>query len=107
MAYCIEPEAQAKVYSTWSRSRVKPWLAPRALLRRAAALPTLAMMFYCIGTGFSERSCSAAPLNGRAPVDDVFYQFMPIAWRDSNNDAQRFGDFDGMTASLDYLQNLG
>lgn len=39
--------------------------------------------------------------------DDVFYQFMPIAWRDSNNDQYRYGDFNGMTASLDYLQSLG
>jgi glycosidase len=39
--------------------------------------------------------------------DEIIYQFMPIAWRDSNNDAQRFGDFDGMTASLDYLESLG
>lgn len=39
--------------------------------------------------------------------DEVFYQFMPIAWRDSDNDAQRFGDFGGMEASLDYLQGLG
>ncbi|MBX3357605.1 MAG: hypothetical protein KF745_04175 [Phycisphaeraceae bacterium] len=39
--------------------------------------------------------------------DDVFYHFMPIAWRDSDGDAQRFGDFGGMTASLDYLQSLG
>lgn len=35
------------------------------------------------------------------------YHLMPIAWRDSNNDASRFGDFGGMTASLDYLQSLG
>src|SRR5437660_6632561 len=40
-------------------------------------------------------------------TDEIFYQFMPIAWRDSDNDAQRFGDFGGMTASLDYLQSLG
>ncbi|MCA9757150.1 MAG: alpha-glucosidase C-terminal domain-containing protein [Candidatus Eisenbacteria bacterium] len=39
--------------------------------------------------------------------DEVFYQFMPIAWRDSDNDAVRFGDFGGMTASLDYLEDLG
>lgn len=39
--------------------------------------------------------------------DDVFYHFMPIAWRDSDNDTYRFGDFDGMTASLDYLDDLG
>lgn len=49
----------------------------------------------------------AAPLNGREITEDIFYQIMPIAWRDSDNDAQRFGDFNGMTASLDYLQNLG
>lgn len=49
----------------------------------------------------------AAPLDNREPIDDVFYQFMPISWRDSDNDAQRFGDFDGMTASLDYLEDLG
>ncbi|MBU0641368.1 MAG: alpha-glucosidase C-terminal domain-containing protein [Planctomycetes bacterium] len=40
-------------------------------------------------------------------ADDVFYHYMPIAWRDSDNDAQRFGDFDGMTAGLDYLEELG
>jgi len=49
----------------------------------------------------------AAPLDGREITEDVFYQIMPIAWRDSDNDAQRFGDFNGMTASLDYLQNIG
>ena len=52
-------------------------------------------------------AASAEPLDGREAVDDVFYQFMPIAWRDSNSDASRFGDFGGMTASLDYLQTLG
>jgi alpha-amylase len=46
-------------------------------------------------------------------IDDVVYQFMPIAWRDSDNDVApeggplRFGDFRGMTDSLDYLQQLG
>ncbi len=50
---------------------------------------------------------SAEPLDGREVVDDVFYHFMPIAWRDADNDTFRFGDFDGMTASLDYLENLG
>lgn len=50
----------------------------------------------------------------RPIVDEVAYQIMPIAWRDSNNDGSggvftRFGDFNGLasTASLDYLQNLG
>src|SRR5437764_339971 len=48
------------------------------------------------------------------PRDEVIYQIMPIAWRDSNNDTQgstptRFGDFGGLAsaASLDYLQGLG
>lgn len=40
-------------------------------------------------------------------TDDVFYHFMPIVWRDSDHDAWRFGDFDGMTASLPYLEDLG
>ena len=42
-----------------------------------------------------------------ARLDDVFYQYMPIAWRDSDGDAQRFGDFGGMTAALPYLRDLG
>ena len=50
---------------------------------------------------------SADYTGDREPVDDVFYHFMPIAWRDSNLDAYRFGDFDGMTDSLDYLEDLG
>ena len=49
----------------------------------------------------------AQPDGPRAAADEIFYQFMPIAWRDSNNDASRFGDFGGMTASLDYLETLG
>ena len=52
-------------------------------------------------------SALAAPLDGRAPADDVFYHFMPIAWRDSDNDTYRYGDFGGMTDSLDYLADLG
>lgn len=55
----------------------------------------------------STTAAMAAPLANRAPSDDIFYQIMPIAWRDSNNDAQRFGDFGGMTASLPYLKSLG
>ncbi len=52
-------------------------------------------------------STGAQPLDGREPIDDIFYHFMPIAWRDSDNDIYRLGDFDGMTASLDYLEELG
>jgi alpha-amylase len=46
-------------------------------------------------------------LPAREPVDDVLYQFMPIAWRDSDGDEFRYGDFGGMVASLDYLAELG
>src|SRR5580765_3299260 len=53
------------------------------------------------------RPSAAAPLDGRDPRDDIFYQIMPIAWRDSDNDASRFGDFGGMSASLPYLRSLG
>jgi len=49
----------------------------------------------------------AQPQLDERVADDVFYQFMPIAWRDSDNDTYRFGDFNGMTASLDYLEQLG
>ncbi len=43
----------------------------------------------------------------RGVAEEVFYHFMPIAWRDSDDDTNRFGDFGGMTASLDYLEELG
>ncbi|MCC6350026.1 MAG: alpha-glucosidase C-terminal domain-containing protein [Candidatus Eisenbacteria bacterium] len=69
-----------------------------AFLLLAAALPALAA---------GPDRAGAAPLAGRDVRDDVFYQFMPIAWRDSDNDASRFGDFGGMTASLPYLKSLG
>jgi len=43
----------------------------------------------------------------RPVADDIFYMFMPIAWRDSDGDPWRFGDFGGMTESLPYLKSLG
>ncbi|NBX25938.1 MAG: hypothetical protein EBQ99_07815 [Planctomycetes bacterium] len=56
----------------------------------------------------------AAAQSTRLPQDEVIYQIMPIAWRDSNNDStggvsSRYGDFGGLAAteSLDYLQYLG
>lgn len=48
-----------------------------------------------------------AATQGQDVADEVFYQIMPIAWRDSNSDTYRFGDFGGLTASLDYLTSLG
>jgi glycosidase len=68
---------------------------------RILALLLLAALFV------PARSSATGPLDGRDPRDDIFYQIMPIAWRDSDNDAQRFGDFGGMTASLPYLRSLG
>jgi glycosidase len=57
---------------------------------------------------------SAVAQTARPFQDEVMYQIMPIAWRDSNNDVQgttqtRFGDFGGLAsaASLDYLRDLG
>lgn len=46
--------------------------------------------------------------------DQILYHFMPMSWRDSDNDGvnssrgrQRFGDFNGMTDSIGYLTDLG
>ncbi|MFQ5428947.1 MAG: alpha-amylase family glycosyl hydrolase [Phycisphaerae bacterium] len=72
------------------------------MLKRTSECLLTALCWWCIVP-----NASAAPLNGREVSEDIFYQFMPIAWRDSDNDPFRFGDFDGMTASLDYLENLG
>lgn len=60
------------------------------------------MAAFCGVTGLGQTVLPPNPIS-----DDVFYSFMPIAWRDSNNDTYRYGDFGGMTASLDYLQQLG
>ena len=49
-----------------------------------------------------------APTLAAGPAaDEVFYSYMPIAWRDSNSDTYRFGDFGGMTDALPYLHDLG
>lgn len=64
-----------------------------------------ALLFFAMVTACGR--ADAQPLGKRDIRDDVMYHIMPIAWRDSNNDAQRFGDFGGMTASLDYLESLG
>ena len=60
-----------------------------------------------LGVMGAAASVLAAPLDGREVADDVFYMYMPIAWRDSDSDTYRFGDFGGMTAALDYLEDLG
>jgi len=68
-------------------------------------LRRLALLFLLVLA--STPAARSAPLDGRDVRDDIFYQIMPIAWRDSDNDPQRFGDFGGMTASLPYLHDLG
>ncbi|MFO0859756.1 MAG: alpha-amylase family glycosyl hydrolase [Phycisphaerales bacterium] len=68
-------------------------------MRRSSALRCAALCGAILAP-----AVQAAP---RDVADDIFYHFMPIAWRDSDNDQYRFGDFGGMTASLDYLQTLG
>ncbi len=50
---------------------------------------------------------SVAAPRFRPVADDVFYMYMPIAWRDSDGDPSRFGDFGGMTASIPHLKSLG
>ncbi len=58
----------------------------------------------CLAIGVFALASRAA---ATAPRDAIFYEYMPIAWRDSDNDAARFGDFGGMTAALPYLRSLG
>lgn len=68
----------------------------------------IAAVFVAVATALA----ACLPAIARDPFDspisdEIFYHIMPIAWRDSDNDASRFGDFQGMTDSLDYLQSLG
>jgi len=68
------------------------------------------MMIRFVFCGLAALASLAITLPAQAqidPRDEVVYHFMPIAWRDSDNDAQRFGDFQGMINSLDYLESLG
>lgn len=62
--------------------------------------------------------CFALPAAAQDTLDDVFYHFMPMTWRDSAGAAdqtrdtlqgadRRLGDFVGMTEGLDYLEQLG
>ncbi len=76
------------------------------ILMKKTFLLTVAFAAICVDHARAQTS--------RPFQDEILYQIMPIAWRDSNNDSQgslqtRFGDFGGLssTTSLDYLQNLG
>ena len=69
------------------------------------------MCWFVAAASLASGACAQVAPPGQ---DEIIYQIMPIAWRDSNNDTQgttatRFGDFGGLgsAASLDYLQYLG
>lgn len=70
------------------------------------ALLAAALLASCLFAGALAPAASAAP-RFREARDDLFYMYMPIAWRDSDGDAYRFGDFGGMTAAIPYLKSLG
>lgn len=81
---------------------------------RCATLLTLAMALPVMAVLLVADAVHARQQLVRPHEDEVIYQIMPIAWRDSNLDTTgsvqtRFGDFGGLAAaeSLDYLQYLG
>lgn len=57
-------------------------------------------------SGAASQAFGARPA-GPDVSGEILYQIMPIAWRDSDTDPNRFGDFGGLIASLDYLEQLG
>jgi trehalose-6-phosphate hydrolase len=61
--------------------------------------------------GLAAVSC-AQPVEPPQASDDIFYQIMPIAFRDGGkgamaDDPHRYGDFAGILDSLDYIQSIG
>lgn len=74
-----------------------------ALPRHRLAIPIILGCLLCLPPCLPD----TAQAGGQDVADEIFYHFMPICWRDSDSDAYRFGDFGGMTASLDYLKTLG
>jgi glycosidase len=83
-----------------------------AATARVAARSVALVAAACLA-GVGAEAQAQAPIV-RPHADEVIYQIMPIAWRDSNLDTTgavqtRFGDFGGLasTESLDYLQYLG
>ncbi len=72
-------------------------------------LGSAAVVAACVGIAGTARSAQAAdnPLANRPKADEVFYQIMPIAFRDGEPDPDRFGDFRGLQDGLDYVQSLG
>jgi len=59
------------------------------------------------GVGRFAGGRASEPSVATPAAGEILYQIMPITWRDFDNDPNRFGDFRGLTASLDYLHELG
>jgi hypothetical protein len=71
-------------------------------LRRGIRAFCAAALFACLAVS----ALPQTPYQTRSVANDVFYFFMPIAWRNGSGTGN-YGDFKGMTASLPYLQSLG
>src|SRR5688572_32390215 len=85
---------------TWTMARSSPFVL--RVLRRFLAIVLAAAGLPRSAVAYPRVTEPPAALEG-----EVLYQFMPIAWRDSDGDELRYGDFGGMAASLDYLKALG
>jgi len=73
---------------------------------------TLTVLFAAGAMAAAPEDALAQTRITRDAADDIYYQIMPIAYRDSDNDTlsgqqTRFGDFNGLTASIPYWQALG
>lgn len=66
-----------------------------------------AMVVACVAGAVGTVAAASNPFATQPKADEVFYQIMPITWRDGNNDPDRFGDLIGMRDGLDYLTDLG
>ena len=78
-------------------------------------LPLLVIIVCAAAWTRLARAENPAPDFGPTPdlSNEVWYQIMPIAWRDSGpagsqkEDPHRFGDLKGITAGLDYVRSMG
>jgi glycosidase len=88
--------------------RIPPARIRRSPAARAAGLrPAAVLLATALAAGALAPSIASAAPRFRPATDDVFYMYMPIAWRDSDHDTHRFGDFGGMAAAIPYLKSLG
>ncbi|MEM9065385.1 MAG: alpha-amylase family glycosyl hydrolase [Planctomycetota bacterium] len=72
---------------------------------------TAAAIALAVSTPSSSVHAQTNPFADRPKADDIFYHIMPITWRDGPDsdaiDPNRFGDFEGIEAGLQYLDELG